>query len=147
MIVEVGDGAPLNSITVALPRAPMGCSRRAYWPPERSEIGAEGGEAVEGGELAGEAVEGGELAGEVAGGAVEGGAASGFFSSIGSWFSGAAAEAAKRCPGGVPEGRREGPLARPAMDAKLELFPKPQLWAGTEQNSRFPQISWKLHRN
>ena len=46
---------------------------------EESEVGIEAGEAVEGA--------------EVAGGAVEGGAASaGFFSSIGSWFSGAAAE-------------------------------------------------------
>ena len=53
---------------------------------EESEIGVEAGEeAVEGAEGA---VEGAE----VVGGAVEGGASAGFFSSIGSWFSGAAAE-------------------------------------------------------
>jgi hypothetical protein len=45
---------------------------------EESEVGVEAGEAVEGA--------------EVAGGAVEGAASAGFFGSIGSWFSGAAAE-------------------------------------------------------
>ena len=51
-----------------------------------------GSNAAEESEVGVEAVEGAVEGAEVAGGAVEGVASAGFFSSIGSWFSGAAAE-------------------------------------------------------